>query len=168
MEDLKYPAGSAHRGPGLLLREKKPGGKPMPESLLAKLWSKRAARQAEFRTGNGTRFTVLYPGHPGGGAGPVVVCTGWVFRTASMDSGPLFPGGVSLLRFASGTGVVFRTGAASFRVGSGGRAAWHPEMNDAAREAATMSFQMSLGIFFSRADRFTREGRNCAGKCQGA
>ena len=42
----------------------------MPESLLAKLWSKRAARQAEFRTGNGTRFRVLYPGHPGGGAGP--------------------------------------------------------------------------------------------------
>ncbi len=67
---MEYAAGSAHRGPGPLLREKKPAGKPMPESLLARLWSKRAARQAEFRTGNGTRFRVLYPGHPGGGAGP--------------------------------------------------------------------------------------------------
>ncbi len=67
---MEYAVGNVHRGPGLLLREKKPGGRPMPESLLAKLWSKRAARQAEFRTGNGTRFRVLYPGHPGVGAGP--------------------------------------------------------------------------------------------------
>ena len=68
--DMDYAAGTVHRGLGLLLREKKPAGKPMPESLLARLWSKRAARQAEFRTGNGTRFRVLYPGHPGGGSGP--------------------------------------------------------------------------------------------------
>ena len=67
---MEYAAAGVHRGPALLLREKRPEGKPMPESLLAKLWSKRAARQAEFRTGNGTRFRVLYPGHPGGGAGP--------------------------------------------------------------------------------------------------
>ena len=67
---MDYAASTVHRGLGLLLREKKPAGKPMPESLLARLWSKRAARQAEFRTGNGTRFRVLYPGHPGGGAGP--------------------------------------------------------------------------------------------------
>ena len=68
--EMEYAAGSVQRGLGLLMREKKPAGRPMPESLLAKLWSKRAARQAEFRTGNGTRFRVLYPGHPGGGAGP--------------------------------------------------------------------------------------------------
>ena len=67
---MEYGAAGVHRGPGLVLREKKSAGRPMPESLLAKLWSKRAARQAEFRTGNGTRFRVLYPGHPGGGAGP--------------------------------------------------------------------------------------------------
>ena len=67
---MDYAAGTGQRGLGFLLREKKPAGKPMPESLLARLWSKRAARQAEFRTGNGTRFRVLYPGHPGGGAGP--------------------------------------------------------------------------------------------------
>ena len=50
----------------------------MPERLLWKLWKRRAARQAEFRTGAGTRFRVLYPGRSGTAAGPD-------FRDALLD-----------------------------------------------------------------------------------
>ena len=42
----------------------------IPEKLLARLWQKRAARQAEFRTSGGRRVRVLYPGRPGATAGP--------------------------------------------------------------------------------------------------
>jgi hypothetical protein len=38
--------------------------------LLARLWQKRAARQAEFRTSAGRRVRVLYPGRAGQAAGP--------------------------------------------------------------------------------------------------
>ncbi len=59
--------------------EKRGGRKPdMPERLLWKLWKRRAARQAEFRTGAGKRVRVLYPGRPGTSAGPD-------FRDALMD-----------------------------------------------------------------------------------
>ncbi len=59
--------------------EKRGGGKPdMPERLLWKLWKRRAARQAEFRTGTGKRVRVLYPGRTGTSAGPD-------FRDALMD-----------------------------------------------------------------------------------
>ena len=70
---MEYAAATAYlcnRGPAPLLREKTPAGDSIPERLLARLWSKRAVRQAEFRTGSGARFRVIYPGHPGGGAGP--------------------------------------------------------------------------------------------------
>lgn len=43
---------------------------PIPESVLAKLWQKRAARQEWFRTSKGRRVRVLYPGRPGKTAGP--------------------------------------------------------------------------------------------------
>lgn len=43
---------------------------PIPESVLAKLWQKRAARQEWFRTSKGRRVRVLYPGRPGITAGP--------------------------------------------------------------------------------------------------
>ncbi len=47
------------------------GGKPpLPESALAKLWQRRAARQEWFRTSQGRRVRVLYPGRPGTSAGP--------------------------------------------------------------------------------------------------
>ena len=42
----------------------------IPESLLAKLWKERAAREASFKAGNGRRFRVIYPGRPGTTAGP--------------------------------------------------------------------------------------------------
>ncbi len=60
-------AATAFRG----VAEKQGGDKPnMPERLLWKLWKRRAARQAEFRTGKGTRVRVLYPGRAGTSAGP--------------------------------------------------------------------------------------------------
>ena len=59
--------------------EKRGGKKPdMPERLLWKLWKRRAARQAEFRTGTGKRVRVLYPGRSGTSAGPD-------FRDALLD-----------------------------------------------------------------------------------
>ena len=42
----------------------------IPERLLWKLWKRRAAQQEEFRTGEGTRLRVLYPGRTGTTAGP--------------------------------------------------------------------------------------------------
>ena len=42
----------------------------IPESALASLWRKRAARQDWFRTGKGRRVRVLYPGRTGTSAGP--------------------------------------------------------------------------------------------------
>ena len=69
------PEATELRGVG----EKRGGEKPdMPERLLWKLWKRRAARQAEFRTGAGKRVRVLYPGRPGTSAGPD-------FRDALMD-----------------------------------------------------------------------------------
>ena len=50
----------------------------IPERLLWKLWKRRAARQAEFRTGSGTRIRVVYPGRTGTSAGPD-------FRDALLD-----------------------------------------------------------------------------------
>ena len=50
----------------------------LPERLLWKLWKRRAARQVEFRTGEGTRIRVLYPGRTGTAAGPD-------FRDALLD-----------------------------------------------------------------------------------
>ena len=44
--------------------------KQIPESLLARLWRERAARQGALRAGNGRRFRVIYPGRPGTTAGP--------------------------------------------------------------------------------------------------
>ena len=46
------------------------GKPPLPESALAKLWQRRAARQEWFRTSQGRRVRVLYPGRPGTAAGP--------------------------------------------------------------------------------------------------
>lgn len=46
------------------------GNPPLPESALAKLWQRRAARQEWFRTSRGRRVRVLYPGRPGTSAGP--------------------------------------------------------------------------------------------------
>ena len=52
-------------------RPKKPRKSPdIPERLLAKLWRERAARQAWFRTSEGARLRVVYPGRPGSAAGP--------------------------------------------------------------------------------------------------
>ena len=42
----------------------------IPESLLAKLWAERAARSVVFKSADGRRFRVIYPGRKGGGAGP--------------------------------------------------------------------------------------------------
>ena len=53
-------------------------GLDFPERLLWKLWKRRAARQAEFRTGEGARIRVLYPGRAGTSAGPD-------FRDALLD-----------------------------------------------------------------------------------
>ena len=44
--------------------------KQIPESLLAKLWAERAARSVVFKSADGRRFRVIYPGRKGGGAGP--------------------------------------------------------------------------------------------------
>ena len=61
------PETAAFRG----VAEKRGGDKhDMPERLLWKLWKRRAARQAEFRTGKGARVRVLYPGRTGTSAGP--------------------------------------------------------------------------------------------------
>ena len=67
---MEYAASTVYRRPTTLLREKEPARDPIPERLLARLWRKRAARQEGFRTGSGARIRVIYPGHPGGGAGP--------------------------------------------------------------------------------------------------
>ena len=76
---ITYPkfesATTAHRGIG----ESPKGERPqLPERLLWKLWKRRAARQAEFRTLTGTRIRVLYPGRSGTSAGPD-------FRDALLD-----------------------------------------------------------------------------------
>ena len=42
----------------------------IPERLLANLWQRRAAQQASFRSQDGLRVRVLYPGRPGHTAGP--------------------------------------------------------------------------------------------------
>ena len=42
----------------------------IPERLIARLWQKRAARQADLRTEGGARLRVLYPGRSSGAAGP--------------------------------------------------------------------------------------------------
>ena len=44
--------------------------KQIPESLLARLWRERAARQRNFRTTEGKRVRILYPGRQGVEAGP--------------------------------------------------------------------------------------------------
>jgi hypothetical protein len=43
---------------------------PIAESALVRLWQKRAALQAWFRTSKGCRVRVIYPGQPGKTAGP--------------------------------------------------------------------------------------------------
>jgi len=43
---------------------------PIPESVLVRLWQKRAVRQEWFRTSKGRRVRVLYPGRLGKTAGP--------------------------------------------------------------------------------------------------
>jgi hypothetical protein len=43
---------------------------PLPESALVRLWQLRSARQAWFRTSQGRRVRVLYPGRPDNAAGP--------------------------------------------------------------------------------------------------
>lgn len=47
-----------------------PADDDMPERALWRLWQKRAARQQEFRTSQGRRVRVLFPGRPGVTAGP--------------------------------------------------------------------------------------------------
>ncbi len=47
-----------------------PKFRQIPESLLAKLWAERAARSVVFRSADGRRFRVIYPGRKGAGAGP--------------------------------------------------------------------------------------------------
>ena len=42
----------------------------IPEKLLANLWQRRAAQQASFRSPDGLRIRILYPGRPGHTAGP--------------------------------------------------------------------------------------------------
>ena len=42
----------------------------IPESLLVRLWQKKAARQEWLRTHGGTKIRVIYPGSVGTGAGP--------------------------------------------------------------------------------------------------
>ena len=54
------------------------GQAPIPERLLHQLWQQRAARQRWFRTDQGVRVRVLYPGRPGNTAGPD-------FRDALLD-----------------------------------------------------------------------------------
>ncbi len=61
-----------------MVRESRPGyrgnetrrGSDIPERLLARLWQRRAARQAWFRAHGGQRVRVIYPGRPGLTAGP--------------------------------------------------------------------------------------------------
>ena len=61
-----------------VVRESRPGyrggrarrGNDIPERLLARLWQRRAARQAWFRAHGGQRVRVIYPGRPGLTAGP--------------------------------------------------------------------------------------------------
>ena len=53
-------------------------GPEIPERLLWKLWKRRAAQQEAFRTSEGTRIRVLYPGRSGAAAGPD-------FRDALLD-----------------------------------------------------------------------------------
>ena len=48
----------------------RPADDDMPERALWRLWQKRAARQQEFRTSQGRRVRVLFPGRPGVTAGP--------------------------------------------------------------------------------------------------
>ena len=75
---IRYSDGAAAamvRGIG---ESSKGDGHKLPERVLWKLWKRRAARQAEFRTGAGTRIRVLYPGRPGTSAGPD-------FRDALLD-----------------------------------------------------------------------------------
>ena len=47
-----------------------PNRPPLPEHLLTRLWERRAARQAWFRTSGGTRVRVVYPGRASKAAGP--------------------------------------------------------------------------------------------------
>ncbi|MCH2318230.1 MAG: DUF2851 family protein [SAR202 cluster bacterium] len=42
----------------------------IPEKLLANLWQRRAAQQASFRSPDGLRIRILYPGRPGHTPGP--------------------------------------------------------------------------------------------------
>ena len=42
----------------------------IPERLLGQLWKDRAARQGVFRSKNGRRYRVIYPGRSSSGAGP--------------------------------------------------------------------------------------------------
>ena len=60
-----YVAGPESDGPSR--PAKKP---PIPESALWRLWQRRAALQEWFRTNQGQRVRVLYPGRPGHTAGP--------------------------------------------------------------------------------------------------
>ena len=66
---------SAYRWIGEPARYERPD---IPERLLWKLWKRRAAQQEEFRTSEGTRIRVLYPGRSGTAAGPD-------FRDALLD-----------------------------------------------------------------------------------
>ena len=56
-------------GPGYRRSEPRRGN-DIPERLLARLWQRRAARQAWFRAHGGQRVRVIYPGRPGLTAGP--------------------------------------------------------------------------------------------------
>ena len=67
---MKYSASMAERKRVLFVREKMPARRPIPERLLARLWGKRATRQAWFRTGAGRRLRVIYPGRASAAAGP--------------------------------------------------------------------------------------------------
>ena len=51
-------------------RRRKTFGRKIPESLLARLWKERAARQKNFKTTEGRHIRVLYPGRRGTEAGP--------------------------------------------------------------------------------------------------
>ena len=57
-------SGPGYRGNGARRRN------DIPERLLARLWQRRAARQAWFRAHGGQRVRVIYPGRPGLTAGP--------------------------------------------------------------------------------------------------
>ncbi len=66
---------TAYRGIGEPANDERP---EIPERLLWKLWKRRASRQEAFRTSEGTRIRVLYPGRTGTSAGPD-------FRDALLD-----------------------------------------------------------------------------------